>query len=56
VEQDGRGAAVDEHVAQLVGDVAVVDVDGGGAGLGGTEQALEVLVAVVEVEGDVGVG
>jgi len=56
VEQDRRRATVVQEVTQLVGDVAVVDVDRRAAGLGGAHHALEVLVAVVEVEGDVIVG
>ena len=42
-----------EHVAQLVGDVAVVDVDEGGARLPRPVHRLDPLVAVVAVDGDV---
>ena len=45
--------AVGQDVAQLLGHVAVVDVDRRAAGLGRAEHPLEVLVAVVEVERDV---
>jgi len=56
VEDDGSGPAVGQHVAELVGHVAVVDVHRGRPGLGRAEHALEVLVAVVQVEGDVVLG
>jgi hypothetical protein len=50
VEQDRTGGAVRQQVVELVGDVPVVDVDGRAPGLGGAEHALEVLVAVVQVQ------
>ena len=53
VEDHGPGGAVGQDVAQLGGHVAVVDVDRGGPGLPGAEHALQVLVAVVQVEGHV---
>ena len=48
-----RGAGVVEQVGELVGDVAVVDVERGGPGQRGAEGPLEVLDAVVEVQADV---
>ena len=39
-----------QQVAQLLLDVAVVDVEGGHPGLVGAQHAFQVLVAVVEVE------
>ena len=56
VEDDRRCCAVGQDVAELVGDVAVVDVHRGAAGLRRAQHALEVLVPVVEVERDVIVG
>ncbi len=56
MEDDGGGGAVSEDVAELVGHVPVVDVDGGAPGLGSAEHALEVLVAVVKVERHLVVG
>src|SRR5690606_38135575 len=45
--------AVVEQVGQLAGDVAVVDVDGDRPQLPGRQHRLDVLGAVLEVEGDV---
>ena len=56
VVDDRRRVGVVEQVAQLVGDVAVVHVEGGGARLGGPQHALEVGVRVRQVQGDVIVG
>jgi hypothetical protein len=53
VVDDGSCSSVVEHVAELVGDVAEVDVHADGACLRRPEQRLEVLVAVVEVERNV---
>ena len=53
VEDDRRGAGVVEQVAQLLGDVAVVHVERRDPGLVGAEHRLDVLVAVVEVAGEV---
>ena len=53
VHDDGRGAGVVEQVAQLLGDVAVVDVERRDPGLERSRASLEVLVAVVEVDGQV---
>ena len=50
---DRLGPAVEQDVAKLLGDVPVVDVDADRPGLGGAQEGLQVLVAVVEVEGDV---
>ena len=47
------GAAVGEEVAQLLGDVAVVHVHRRDPGLVRAEHRLEVLVAVVGVDGQV---
>ena len=48
-----RGRGVVEQVAQLLAHVAVVDVEGGDPGPVGAQHALEVLVAVVEGQGQV---
>ncbi len=53
VHDDRRRPGVVEQVAQLLGDVAVVDVERGDAGLQAAEHRLEVLVAVVQVDGEV---
>ena len=45
-----RGPRVVQQVRELLGHVAVVHVEGSAAGLPRAEHALEVLVAVVEVE------
>ena len=49
------GVGVLEQVVELLFEVAVVDVDGHAPGLERPEGGLQVLVAVVEVEGDLGV-
>src|SRR5690606_22854608 len=46
-------AAVVEQVVQLVGDVAVVDVERRHPGAEGAQHGLDVLVAVVEVDAEV---
>ena len=48
-----RGPGVVEQVAQLLADVAVVDVERGDPGPEGAQHPLQVLVAVVEGQGDV---
>ncbi len=53
VEHDAPGPRVVEQVPQLLGHVAVVDVEGCDAGLVGAEHRFDVLVAVVEVAGEV---
>src|SRR5439155_4938500 len=53
VVDDGARPAGGEHEAQLVGDVAVVDVDEGGTRVERAEHRLEPLGAVVGVDGDV---
>ena len=50
VVHDGASRRVAQQVLELVGHVAVVDVEGGGASLVRTEHRLEVLGAVVQVE------
>ena len=47
------GLRVPKQVEQLLVHVAPVDVEGHGARLEGAEHALEILVPVVEIEGDV---
>ena len=49
-------ARVDKNLAQLVGDVPPVDVDGDGARLVAGEHGFEVLGRVVELEADVVAG
>ena len=53
VHDDRRGACVGQEVAQLCGDVPVVDVERGDARLERAEHRLEVLVAVVQVDPEV---
>ncbi len=53
VVDDGPRRAVTEQVPQLFADVPVVDVERRHPGAVGADHALEVLVAVVEGEGDV---
>jgi hypothetical protein len=53
VDDHRPGRGVVEQVAQLIGDVAVVDVERSRPRLPCSEHPLEVLVAVVEVQGDV---
>ncbi len=50
MHDDGAGLAVVQQVAQLLGHVAVVDVEGRHPGLQRPEHRLEVLVAVVQVD------
>src|SRR3546814_987169 len=50
---DGSGPGVLEQVAELLGDVAVVDVERRDPSLVGAEHCLDVLVAVVEIAGEV---
>ncbi len=56
VEHDGDEVGVVEEVGQLGVDVAVVDVDGDGPDLEGTEHGLDVLGAVQELESHVVAG
>ena len=56
VEEERFGVGVVEQVDELFLEVAVVDVDRDGAQLEGPVQRLEVLVRVVEVRRDLGVG
>ena len=52
MEDQRPGPGVVEQVAQLLADVAVVDVEGGGPGPVRAQHPLQVLVPVVEGEGD----
>jgi hypothetical protein len=52
VEDQRRRLRVREEIAQLLLDIAEVDVHRGGADLERRQRALDVLVAVVQVEGD----
>ncbi len=53
VHDDRGGPRIVEQVAQLLGDVAVVDVERRDTGLERAEHRLEVLVAVVQVDREV---
>ena len=53
MEHDRPGRRIAQEVLELLGDVAVVDVEGRHPGLVGAEHGLQVLVAVVEVAGEV---
>jgi hypothetical protein len=52
VVDEAAGAAVVEQVGELLGDVAVVDVERGDPGLEAAQVGDQVLGAVVEVEAD----
>jgi hypothetical protein len=53
VEHDCRGCCVVQQVREFFGDVPIVDVEGGDAGLECAQHRLEVFVAVVEVDRNV---
>ncbi len=53
LDDDRPRLGVVEQVAKLVGDVAVVDVERGDAGLPAADHHLEVLDAVEQIDGEV---
>src|SRR5262245_9074176 len=54
VIDQGATVGVIEEIDQLVFDVAIIDVERGEASLIGTDHSFEVLIAVVQIEADMG--